>query len=155
MVLSFHFLKPYVMSSINSWCDRGDERLADNFFSSVKYSFWSDERGKLFRSTVPRKSELPKRLKLSLTNKYLNGLIMNDVPWTWERWEWLRKIRYFPMSSGLITIFHWLLVSDDGMMFQGIYSSIDISIYLLSLAFFLLSIIFYTTIHLLLVLNDN
>ena len=50
------------------------------FFSSTKYSFWSDERGKCCSSTVPRRGKFPKRMELSLPSKSLNGLMVNGIP---------------------------------------------------------------------------
>ena len=100
VVLSFHFLKPRVISSKEIWWWRGDDSVADVFFILDKYNFWREDKGNFLISTVPSNNEFPKGVKISFPNKFLRGLIVNGVPWACERWARLWEIRHLSMSSG-------------------------------------------------------
>ena len=82
---------------------------------------------------VPVRKSSPNGVKLSGSRRYLSGAIVNDVPSGCDKCAVLREVSTFSISAGLSIYRHWFVGIVDGMLFQGIVSSIGISMNMMPL----------------------
>lgn len=130
VVLSLHLLKPLIMSSSDRWWDTGKNRVFETFCNWNGDSFFSVDRGSDTRSIFPRRWQLPMSVKLSGPSTSFNGVMMNGVHCSWEKWVWLQEMIRRSIVSGFTIHFHWSSGREERILYHGMVGPIAISIYL-------------------------